>query len=247
MKIFKTDGPGLGDHLQFSTLPEKFYQEGYSFYLHRGNNFRNEEIKQLVWDLNPYVRGISDIEPNCGELKYCTGKELSGTHNYIHVIETYNNLIPTNRYPKIYYKYDRYNPENYKNRIFIDMFSTGAIVQGSFNHDNAINNLLVFIKDYLEQNKNLEAFIVENKFKTSRIELNINLPVYRVNDIFEYSELIKNCHTFITLFSGSMVLGSAIKQDLFFPKIITIDGKQHLRSNLINNSWLFDNIQYVEV
>lgn len=247
MKIFKTDGPGLGDHLQFSTLPEKYFNEGEEFFLHRDLTFRNEEIKQLVWDLNPYVKGMSDYTPNCGELKYCTGREPVGKFNLMEVVEHYNGLTPTNKFPKIYYKYDRYGPDNFKNKIFIDMFSIGALMQGSFVHENAIFNLNSFIRDFIKNNKNCEVFLVRNKYQYTKIEIDINLPYYDIANIFEYCDLIKYCNTFITLFSGSMVLGSAVKQNSEYPKIITIDGRHHLRSNLANNSWYFENIHYVEV
>ncbi len=247
MKVFKTDGPGLGDHLQFSTLPEMFFNEGEDFYLHRSLIFRNEEIKQLVWDLNPYVKGISDYTPNCGELKYCSGKEPVGRYSLTEVNEYYNNLKPTNKFPKIYYKHDRYEPNTFRDRIYIDMFSIGAIMQGSFAQKNTILNLQDFIKFTIKNNENRELFLIKNKHQYTGLDIGINLPVYEIKNIFEYCDLIKYCNTFITLFSGSMVLASAIKQYAEYPKIVTIDSSQHLRSNLENNSWYFENVQYVGV
>ena len=41
---------GLGDALQFSTLPEEFYkQEGRKTYIVEDAPFRNQEIYDLVW------------------------------------------------------------------------------------------------------------------------------------------------------------------------------------------------------
>ena len=42
---------GLGDSLQFSTLPEEFYkQQGRKTYVWGGATFRNQEIYDLVWE-----------------------------------------------------------------------------------------------------------------------------------------------------------------------------------------------------
>ena len=49
---------GLGDALQFSTLPEEFgKQQGRKTYIVADAPFRNEGIYDLVWDKNPYVLG----------------------------------------------------------------------------------------------------------------------------------------------------------------------------------------------
>ena len=41
---------GLGDSLQFSTLPEEFYkQQGRETYIWQDAPFRNQEIYYLVW------------------------------------------------------------------------------------------------------------------------------------------------------------------------------------------------------
>ena len=47
---------GLGDALQFSTLPEEFSkQQDRKTYIVADAPFRNEGIYDLVWDKNPYV------------------------------------------------------------------------------------------------------------------------------------------------------------------------------------------------
>ena len=52
---------GLGDNLQFSTLPEEFHkQQGRDTYIWSQASFRNQEIYDLVWGCNPYIKGIKD-------------------------------------------------------------------------------------------------------------------------------------------------------------------------------------------
>ena len=60
---------GLGDSLQFSTLPEQFYkQQGRETFVADGCTFRNEEIYDLVWGCNPYVRGVQEGPRNAGDI-----------------------------------------------------------------------------------------------------------------------------------------------------------------------------------
>ena len=71
---------GLGDALQFSTLPEEFYkQEGRKTYIVEDAPFRNQEIYDLVWGKNPYVLGKKEGE----WIEYWTNGQLrsKGTYN----------------------------------------------------------------------------------------------------------------------------------------------------------------------
>ena len=51
---------GLGDNLQFSTLPELYDKLGYEVYVSNNNKVRNKEIYDLVWGENPYIKGVID-------------------------------------------------------------------------------------------------------------------------------------------------------------------------------------------
>ena len=70
-KIINIDFGGLGDHLQFSTLPEEFfkkYKKKVKTYIFENSSFRNKEIYDLVWKKNPFIYGISKSKPNSGHL-----------------------------------------------------------------------------------------------------------------------------------------------------------------------------------
>ena len=59
---------GLGDNLQFSTLPEEFSkQQGRDTYIVSETTFRNKEIYDLVWGCNPYVKGVKDGRRTAGD------------------------------------------------------------------------------------------------------------------------------------------------------------------------------------
>ena len=58
MFLIKAYHGGLGDCLQFSTLPEQFSkQQGRDTYVLDESHFRNKEIYDLVWGCNPYIKG----------------------------------------------------------------------------------------------------------------------------------------------------------------------------------------------
>lgn len=54
---------GLGDHLQYSTLPETGTKLGAAVYVSNRNIYSNPDVKKLVWDCNPYVKGFVDEAP----------------------------------------------------------------------------------------------------------------------------------------------------------------------------------------
>ena len=60
---------GLGDQLQFSTLPEEFYkQQARETYIADGSEFRNKEIYDLVWGKNPYIKGVKEGKRTAGDI-----------------------------------------------------------------------------------------------------------------------------------------------------------------------------------
>jgi len=98
---------GLGDALQFSTLPEEFSkQQDRKTYIVADAPFRNEGIYDLVWDKNPYVLGKKFGEWNAGDLPSIPYREdgfleENGTRNMISNWGKFHGLQPTNKYPKV--------------------------------------------------------------------------------------------------------------------------------------------------
>ena len=92
---------GLGDTLQFSTLPEMFHEKGDEVFLTNDAPFRNNSIKQLIWDMNPYVKGISPVPWTLGDIPGRTYKNIF--NDFIKNWEYIHGLTPKNSFPKIYY------------------------------------------------------------------------------------------------------------------------------------------------
>ena len=57
-KILYIKYGGLGDNLQYSTLPELFVKNGYDVYISNQSEFRNDEIKKTSMGLQSLYKGI---------------------------------------------------------------------------------------------------------------------------------------------------------------------------------------------
>lgn len=192
---------GLGDNLVFSTLPKLYHENGYDFYISQKNTYRNPQICDLVWRLNPYVTGISNEEPNIGSNKY---KKLHTSKSIVYNIESSHEFAPINETPKVYY-----NPkviDYLKDKIIID----NSCVSGNLFPMDLISDILEI--------KDLEKQIMVPNFKYNIDELHkkekndIYKNVIDVDSIFDYCDIINSCYFFICSFSGQSVLASALNK-----------------------------------
>jgi hypothetical protein len=211
-KILYVKWGGLGDHLQFTTLPEEFSKYNCEFYLSDKSEYRSKEIYDLVWKTNPYVKGISSENPNCGHLENW-GKPIHQQVAFEKNISMHRNIekiygIDSNsNYPKIYYK-----PKNlieYNEYILIDL---NAYSIANYQHN------LNIIKEYLSllKNNNILYILPQSSYGKSIInpeDFNyLNFKYIKTNDIFNYTDLIYSCKKFVCLWSGGSHVAVAIKK-----------------------------------
>ena len=92
---------GLGDNLQFTTLPKLFSEKGVDFFISKHNTYRNPEIYEFCWGKNPYVKGIVNNIANIGS---CAPDLQKGrTDNIVSAAEIRHGFSGSGRYPEIYY------------------------------------------------------------------------------------------------------------------------------------------------
>ena len=201
---------GLGDSLQFSTLPEEFFkQQGKITYLLSGANFNNKEIYDLVWGLNPYIKGIKDGEWGAGDLpKFDVN---NNTNNWISNWEYLHGLEPTNIRPKIYYKPNLI--DGLKDSILVDLSSV------SLNHNNMDTgyNLDEVERSYRKfKENNLDKKFSVIKFKSDISNINRYVPehddVIEVESIYHYCDLIYSSYAICGFHSGLIVLAASIQR-----------------------------------
>jgi hypothetical protein len=206
--IEQPDG-GLGDNLAYTTLPELYSKLGHKVYISSKNAYRNNQIYDLVWKLNPYVEGISDSPQNAGLAR---GQAGSGEDQFIKRVELGHNLTNGYRkYPVIYYKPKYiYGIDKY---IFYD---TTAITTNPKPSHVRKSFESVFLKYPHMTPRRIEFTNIKN-----RIIPGLEHQAYKIKTIQEYCDLLYSCKIFVCGQSGSAVLASAVKQDNDSPEIFS--------------------------
>ena len=236
---------GLGDSLQFSTLPELFSKSGRDVFVWDKAYFRNPEIKELVWGCNPYVKGTAPGTWNAGDLP---GLHKPVHENCISNWEILHGFEPVNRCPKVYYNIEY--QKGYEDVILVDFSS----ITHKYDRDK-IEKAFKKIKEHRFSDKK----IVQVSFKN-----NLNkkgAPSGRSNDgnfyfydickekieiksLFEYCNLIGSCHGIVTTYSGASPLSSALKRQNKNLKSICIIPKEQYENDRKRSIFIFDNIEY---
>jgi hypothetical protein len=206
-KILYIDFGGLGDHLAFSTIPEICHKSGYELYLSNKTKFRDNQIFELVWKLNPFFKGMTDDEPNCGHNGYTNLENYDYSESIHRNYEVKIGLGSTklehgSKYPIIYYTPN--NMSEYNDFILIDLNSVSL---SDYNLD--------VIKNHISSHHGQKFLFITPTYSKpiTSISLLNGLDVTEINtkDIFNYADLIFSCKKIICLWSGSSVLSASIK------------------------------------
>jgi hypothetical protein len=187
---------GLGDSLQFSTLPERFSELGYKVYLVDDAPFRTVKTKEIVWDDNPYILGQKNIEWKLGDTPGT--KYENKFDNFIKNWEHIHGLIPKNEFPKIYY-----NPLWVDNIEGIIDISTVTL---SYNTAALVDD----IKTYIASNHPKLNFKIVSHEHNPIIDT-FGFDVIYINGLKEYANVINSCKVFISVHSGQQALAASLR------------------------------------
>jgi len=224
---------GLGDNLQFSTLPEGYAALGRPVFISTKNAFRNQEIAELVWGQNPYVQGYSDLPPNAGA---CVDfSNVPKSLAYIERIEKAHGLQPANRYPKIYYQPNP-NP-GFADSIVIDVNSVTVPFP--------VTALEQYVRSVLEDFGYDARHAVQIEFPSSPAQGFVprKLPGYGrhlIKNIFEYCDILGSSKALITTHSGAHALAAALRRTNARLQIHCYCNIDQFNSRL----FIFDGVQY---
>jgi len=239
---------GLGDNLQYSTLPELFSEKGYDVYIHSNNSSRNPEITELVWGQNPYIKGIIDGEPNAGHCKNIYWPPTEQNEYFIHRIELSHGFERSNFFPKIYY-----NPiiiPEYNNDIIIDLTGASVVLE----MHKYIEYIDYFTPLIHNKNKNIKLIkfekiqsnpIFEDVYNYLKTKIT-DIEYLNVKSLIQYCDIIKNCDTVIIVNSGINSLSSAIKQDSIKPNILCYYFFSKYSYQEMKGYYYYKNIEYFQ-
>jgi hypothetical protein len=195
---------GLGDHLFFSHIPRiaKLYYSVKKVYISNRSELRNEGIKKLVWELNPYVDGFIDEE---------------GTYYDEEIIKS--NIENTNLLDKVMLSYGFddnlrfHEPEVYYKPKRIDYFAEKSIFD-----PNYISNIGIISRHKLKiMLKRIEKLSIMKKLNRQAIIIK-NMEVIESKDLSEYCDIIFSCKNFYCMSSGGATLSAALnkKANVFY-------------------------------
>ena len=207
---------GLGDNLQVSTIPRRFYEKfGYNgVYISNSVPWRNDEIKKIVWDNNPYVAGFTNKKginiADAGLIRY------DGTTRWISNMEKiYGFEAPYSKTPEIYFTFKNTDDFNVSDKIIVDLTSS--------NENNTMDKPYhrQKMKNYFDNLDQQVTVVKFNNLKNNKTFIDytseiINKPVeyIEINNIEEYCEVIHKCKKYICSFSGNHCLAASIRTDL---------------------------------
>lgn len=238
---------GLGDHLQFSTLPELLSKKGEEVHLHAESIFSNEEIEDLIYSCNPYVTGKSS-----GSWDYGDGsKNWDYQHRYpsfIKNIESASGLNPENDNPKIYYEPKKIGDYD----AIIDLGS--ICLKDKLDYLAAQKVLDTLLNGDL---KGAKPLVVRNKFYGSNNFTNIQ--EYEIKNLMEYCDLISSSRNYISFMSGGHALAASLKhwgiqfnQFCIIPEHLSgvdrgdRDGLSFFDFHIQKGFWVFPEIKYLK-
>ena len=199
-KILYQPWGGLGDNLAYSTLPEKFHELNSEVYLSDKNEYRSPEIYNLIWELNPNIKGISNENHNIGScVPYSrVYRDKSAVFN----IEFNHGLEPTNEIPKLFYKPKRIN--ELENCVFIDISAKSHIPQIPYDFNDYLKSFFI--------NKTILIPVFKNQVDSQkRNDFNFDSEI-NIESIFHYCDIIESCFYFVCAFSGQSVVASALNK-----------------------------------
>lgn len=239
---------GLGDNLQFTTLPKLFNDRGYEIYISSNNAVRNAEIFDLVWGMNPYVKGVinenelaTDDFILVGANMQCRWPVAEKNYYFMHRIEIAHGHNPTNLYPIIYYSPNKIN--EFSSYTVIDITGESQAFELKF------QELRRHINNYISDN-NINPYDVrvvhfKRINKSENIKYFSEYSTIEINNIQEYCDVLYSCKYYLTSNSGAHNLASAVKQNNETPDIICWNHWENWPECFEKGYYHYPNVKYI--
>ncbi len=221
MKIILDRWQGLGDNLQISTIPRKMFEKygKKCVWISDSVYYRNPEIRNLVWENNPFIAGFT---PDAGESM--RDKLRIGQHGWIETWERlYGSNPPYSTKPEIYLtkQTDQFSVSE---KFILDIsYSRESLSVNEKKFINFLKNHETFIRQLEQSISNFKDVFIKiknpNLSDTASVDLlsllcpDIQLNTLEVSNIYDYCNVIDNCKQFISTHSGNHSLASAIRND----------------------------------
>lgn len=240
--IFGQPWGGLGDNLQFTTLPRLFSDIGEEFYISIHNQYRNSEIYDFCWRHNPYVLGTVDHFPTVGACAPDIGKGI--TNNIVSAAEIRHGFSGDGRYPEIYY--DAKIVDGMEDKILVDL-SAHTLIKNGLDKFYNVDSLFDLVDGSIPREnvrfvtfKNIDIPYLSGGFDFEEQEIEIE-------SIFQYADLIHSSKEYYCLYSGGNAMAAAVKNKSNSNVKINCFLHGTVQEHLDKAFFIFDNVNYIEV
>lgn len=215
--VLGTHASGLGDNLLFSTLPEGLTKRGNEVFISTQSTpnvphqapWYNDEIRQLVWEANPFVLGFVNEPPTYdwgfGSELWNDFVPLAKQIGPICAIEDLHGIDCTNDTPKVYYKPTIF--DGFAKRTLIDPSSVSKPFPG-----HTIDTFVIWLGTQMDFDPS-EVEVLTSKHAGYTELGGIQRKSILSESIFDYCDLIASCENFIGVQSGNSVLAAALRTE----------------------------------
>ena len=230
---------GLGDWLQFSTLPEQLYKKfGTKTFVTKDAAFRNEGIKELVM-LNPFISGISgdSRDWNLGDIPNHQSKLDNRDQNGVKLWERYFDVEPVSECPKVYY-----TPkikEELKDTVLVALSGVTRFVMS--------DGMKPIVDDLIEKYTDKKVLMVTHSDEIDHKTFdNFHKDgTLLVKSITDYCDALASCDVFISTHSGQSHLSSAMKRHNQNMESHCIVEESFLDIDRKRGTHIYENINYI--
>jgi hypothetical protein len=215
---------GLGDHLQYSTLPRRFAEQGRRVLIHPHSQSRSLQISELVWGHNPFVSGVAaeGTNPNAGS---CARVDLGdNSRDYIAKVEVANGLEGASVYPEIYYA--PATRSDCANAAIVDFTACDTAYRWGPNAPQRLEQLVRLAKEKAESGHQVKVLryphLGYSDLPIDEAVLNQQLPDWSyldIDSIHDLCSVLFSCRALFCLHSGVACLAPALKRDAASPEI----------------------------
>ena len=244
-------GPGLGDQLLLSTIPEQFYRQVGSreiYILDTADSWRdNHTVPDFCWKRNPFVKGILSPEESKKIIVNTASLRVQGADSYhgaiiarkyknnIMAMEAIMGLFPVSTVPKIYYQ-PQFR-EEYAGKVYCDPRTFSTILPSKA------------VTEYVQHSGKLYGFdptevvILNSKYSGPGGSMSCpGNPRIEINSLEDYADLVFSSSFFLGVDSGSAALAAAVKGHNFYPEVaVLISNNQHA-----SRQWSWGNVDYFD-
>lgn len=200
---------GLGDALVYSHIPEiaKTLYNYDKVYISSLVKYRNQEVKELVWDLNPFVDGFTDKET---EFPQCINQRI---HKEGWKIPN-QNIFDTVMLKYGFDNKERFNSGKiYYSPIFIEEYKERDLFDPYFVTYTGDKIRIDYLQKELDLNNTWQLEIDKEKISSKKPPSMISCETdkfFNVNSLKDYINKAFSCKKFYCMFAGMSLLMPAI-------------------------------------